>query len=75
MATHLRMTQRRWRAVCFAGLVGGDGMALISHELEQEQPAVTMSPVDAADLGQCHRGVGPLRIVVMPQRDRQIASP
>ncbi len=25
-------------------------------------------PADAADLGRCHRGVEPLRIVVMPQR-------
>jgi hypothetical protein len=30
---------------------------------------------DAADLGQHRRGVEPLRIVVMPQHDRQLASP
>jgi hypothetical protein len=42
--------------------------------LEQEQLAVAMSPNDAADLGRCHRGVEPLRIVVMPQQDRQVAS-
>ena len=40
-------------------------------ELEQEQPAVPMLPGDAADLGRCRRGVEPLRVVVMPQYDRQ----
>jgi hypothetical protein len=45
-------------------------------ELEQEQPAVAMSPGDAADLGRCRRGVEPLRIVIMPQHDRHAtASP
>jgi hypothetical protein len=34
-----------------------------------------MSPSDAADLGRCRRGVEPLRIVVMPQHDRQITAP
>ena len=33
-------------------------------------------PGEAADLGRCRRGVEPLRIVVMPQHDRQtITSP
>ena len=86
---------RRWREVCFAGMAGGDGMALVMvthdgvdrHEvedvlrrrwpdvvvkgLEQEQPAVAMTAEDAADLGRCRRGVEPMRIVVMPQHDRQ----
>jgi hypothetical protein len=45
-------------------------------ELEQEQPAVAMLPGDAADLGLSRRGVEPLRIVVMPQHNRQpITSP
>jgi hypothetical protein len=92
-----RMARRRrsWRDVSFAGMAGGDGMALVlvSHEgidrhevedalrrrwtdvvvkgLEQEEPDVAMLPGDAADLGRCRRGVEPLRIVVMPQRDRQ----
>ena len=43
--------------------------------LEQEEPVVAMSPADAADLGRCRRGVEPLRIVVMPQQDRQVATP
>jgi hypothetical protein len=30
-----------------------------------------MSPDEAADLGRCRRGGEPLRIVVMPQYDRQ----
>ena len=54
--------RRRWPDVVVKGL-------------EQEQPAVAMSPNDAADLGRCRRGVEPLRIVVMPQHDRQIAVP
>ena len=29
---------------------------------------------DAADLGRCRRGIEPLRVVVMPQYDRQVAS-
>ena len=41
------------------------------RELEKEKPAVGMSPADAAYLGRCRRGVEPLRIVVMPQHDRQ----
>jgi len=37
---------------------------------------VAMSPADAAALGECRRGVEPLRIVIMPQHDRQpITSP
>jgi hypothetical protein len=40
-------------------------------ELGQEEPAVAMSPGEAADLGRCRRGVEPLRIVIMPQQDQQ----
>ena len=40
-------------------------------ELEQETPTVAMTAEDAADLGRCRRGIEPLRIVVMPQHDRQ----
>ena len=48
----------------------------VVKELEQEQPAVAMSPGDAGDLGRSHRGVEPRRIVIMPQQDRQtITSP
>ena len=37
---------------------------------------MAMSPADAAALGECRRGVEPLRIVIMPQHDRQpITSP
>jgi hypothetical protein len=46
--------RRRWRD-------------LVVKTLEQEAPAVTMSPADAAALGCCRRGIEPLRIVVMPQ--------
>ena len=44
---------------------------VVVKTLEQEQPAVAMVAGDAADLGRCRRGVEPLRIVVMPQYDRQ----
>ena len=44
---------------------------LVVKELEQEEPAVAMLAGDAADLGRCRRGVEPLRIVIMPQQDRQ----
>ena len=48
---------------------------VVVKNLEQEEPAVTMSPGDAADLGRCRRGIEPLRIVIMPQHDRQITAP
>jgi hypothetical protein len=49
---------------------------VVVKSVEQEQPAVTMTADVAADLGRCRRGVEPLRIVVMPQYDRQpITSP
>ena len=96
-----RIARRRnlWRGVCFAGMAGGDGTALmlVAHdgvdrhevedalrrrwpdavvkELEQEEPTVAMLPSDAADLGRCRRGIEPLRVVIMPQQDRQVASP
>jgi hypothetical protein len=44
---------------------------VVVKTLEQEQPAVAMQPGDAAKLGQCRRGVEPLRIVIMPQQDQQ----
>jgi hypothetical protein len=46
---------------------------MLVKNLEHEEPAVAMSPADAADLGRCRRGIEPLRIVVMPQHDRQVA--
>jgi hypothetical protein len=48
---------------------------VVVKELEQEEPVVTMLAEDAADLGRCRRGVEPLRIVVMPQQDRQVVLP
>ena len=47
----------------------------VVKELEQEEPTVAMLPSDAADLGRCRRGIEPLRVVIMPQQDRQVASP
>jgi hypothetical protein len=44
---------------------------VVVKTLEQERPAVAMTAQDAADLGSRRRGVEPLRIVVMPQHDRQ----
>jgi hypothetical protein len=44
----------------------------IVKSLEREEPIVAMSPTDAASLGRCRRGVEPLRVVVMPQKGRQV---
>jgi hypothetical protein len=53
------MLSRRWPDV-------------VVKELEQEEPASTMTAGDAADLGSRRRGVEPLRIVVMPQRVQRV---
>ena len=37
-------------------------------ELAQEEPAWTITPDDAADLGTRRRGAEPLRVLVMPQK-------
>jgi hypothetical protein len=47
---------------------------VVVKSLEQEQPVVAMTAEDAADLGRCRRGIEPLRVVIMPQHDRQVAS-
>jgi hypothetical protein len=44
---------------------------VVVKSLEQKEPTVAMSSSDAADLGRCRRGVEPLRIVILPQHDRQ----
>jgi hypothetical protein len=41
---------------------------VVLKDLAQEEPAWTMTPDDAADLGTRRRGVEPLRILVMPQK-------
>ncbi len=41
---------------------------VVVKDLENEEPAWTMTPDDAADLGACRRGAEPLRILVMPQK-------
>jgi hypothetical protein len=48
---------------------------VVVKSLDQEQPTVAMLAGDAADLGWHRRGVEPLRIVIMPQYDRQITAP
>jgi hypothetical protein len=48
---------------------------VIVKSLEQEEPTVAMSPDDAADLGRCRRGTEPMRVMVMPQRHRQVITP
>jgi hypothetical protein len=48
---------------------------VVVKSLEQEEPAWAMTADDAADLGRCRRGIEPLRVVIMPQYDRQVASP
>jgi hypothetical protein len=48
---------------------------VVVKSLQQETLTLAMTAEDAADLGRCRRGVDPLRIVVMPQQERQpIAS-
>jgi hypothetical protein len=44
---------------------------LVLKNLDNEAPTPTMLVDDAADLAGFRRGVEPLRIVVLPQRDRQ----
>jgi hypothetical protein len=48
---------------------------VVVKSLEQEAPTVAVSPADAADLGRCRRGIEPLRVILMPQHERQIAVP
>ena len=43
--------------------------AVVAKRLAQEMPPHNMLAVDAAQLGQCRRGIEPLRIVIMPQHD------
>jgi hypothetical protein len=47
---------------------------LALKSLEHEEPAVSMTAKGAADLGQRRRGVESLRIVIMPQPDRQTST-
>jgi hypothetical protein len=54
----LTVLKRRW-----------PGVALKS--LADEAPASTMMVNDAADLARLRRGVEPLRVVVLPQREQQ----
>jgi hypothetical protein len=54
----LAVLQRRWPEV-------------VLKNLENEAPTSTMAMDDATDLARFRRGVEPVRIVVLPQRDRQ----
>ena len=40
----------------------------------REEPVWEMSPDDAAELGQCRRGIEPVRLVIMPQREREVTT-
>jgi hypothetical protein len=42
--------------------------------LEHEEPTWVMTAEDAAGLGRCRRGVEPLRLVILPQRLRRMAT-
>jgi hypothetical protein len=42
--------------------------------LEHEEPTWVMTAEDAAGLGRCRRGVEPLRLVILPQRVRRMAT-
>ncbi len=56
----LEVLRRRWPEV-------------VLKDLEHEEPAWTMTPYNAADLGTRRRGVEPLRILVMPQKITRVA--
>ena len=56
----LEMLRRRWPDVLIKGL-------------EREELAWTMTPDEAAELGSHRRGVEPLRIVVLPQKNTRVA--
>jgi hypothetical protein len=47
---------------------------VIIKKLGQEEPTWKMFLGDAAELGRCHRGVEPLRVVVMPQQEREMTT-
>jgi hypothetical protein len=47
---------------------------VVIKEPEQEEPTWAMLPDDAAELGRCRRGIEPLRVVIMPQRDQEAAT-
>ena len=56
----LDVLRRRWPEV-------------LVKKLPQEEPTWEMLSDDAAELGRCRRGVEPLRIVVMPQQEREVS--
>ena len=47
---------------------------VLVKKLGQEKPTSVMLPPDAAELGRCRRGVEPLRVVIMPQQEREEAA-
>ena len=57
----MAVLQRRWPDV-------------VMKNLEDEYPKSATTAEDAADLARFRRGVEPLRIVILPQRDRQSAA-
>jgi hypothetical protein len=40
----------------------------------QEEPTWEMLPDDAAQLGRCHRGIEPIRLVIMPQQEHEVTT-
>jgi hypothetical protein len=49
---------------------------VLIKEPEQEEQTWAMLPDDAAKLGRSRRGIEPLRVVIMPQQDREaVTSP
>jgi hypothetical protein len=60
-----------YRAAVNSAEIGQSYIVSNSTILEQDEPAVAMTADDATDRGWCHRGVEPMRIVIMPQRDQR----
>jgi hypothetical protein len=57
----LEVLQRRWPDV-------------VIKKLGQEEPTWEMLPDDAAELGRCRRGVEPVRLIIMPQQEREVTT-
>ena len=47
---------------------------VLIKKLAQEEPAWEMLPDDAAELGRCRRGIEPVRLVIMPQHEREVTT-
>jgi hypothetical protein len=47
---------------------------VIIKKLGPEGPTWKMLAADAVELGRCRRGIEPVRLVIMPQREREVTT-